>query len=87
MADKKKNTLWEEYKKEFLKSRKRSRKATYKLMNADSVVKKNIYKSVTKAPKRIERMIAFLFIVFVFIIFFIKAKDPSFLEYNISDGK
>ena len=84
---KKKTGIWEEYKKEFLKSRKRSRKATYKLMNADAEVKKNIYKSVTKAPKRIERMIAFLFIVFVFVIFFIKAKDPTFLEYNITDKK
>lgn len=87
MSSSKKNGFFEEYKKEFLKSRKRSRKATYKLMNTDVQIKKNIYKSLTRAPKRIERMIAFLFIVFVFVIFFIKAKDPTFLEYNISDGK
>ena len=87
MSSSKKNSIWDEYKKEFLKSRKRSRKATYKLMNTDVEIKKNIYKSLTKAPKRIERIIGLLFIIFVFIIFFIKAKDPSFLEYNISDGK
>ncbi|MBR4581624.1 MAG: hypothetical protein IKO32_10365 [Lachnospiraceae bacterium] len=87
MSSSKKNSIWDEYKKEFLKSRKRSRKATYKLMNTDVEIKKNIYKSLTRAPKRIERIIGLLFIIFVFIIFFIKAKDPSFLEYNISDGK
>ena len=64
-----------------------SRKATYKLMNVDADIKKNIYRSLTKAPKRIERIIALLFIVFVFIIFFIKVKDPTFLEYNITDKK
>ena len=83
----KKSGIWEEYKKEFVKSRKRSRKATYKLMNVDADIKKNIYRSLTKAPKRIERLIALLFIVFVFVIFFIKAKDPTFLEYNITDKK
>ena len=87
MSSSKKISIWDEYKKEFLKSRKRSRKATYKLMNTDVEIKKNIYKSLTRAPKRIERIIGLLFIIFVFIIFFIKAKDPSFLEYNISDGK
>ena len=60
MSSSKKNGFFEEYKKEFLKSRKRSRKATYKLMNTDVQIKKNIYKSLTRAPKRIERMIAFL---------------------------
>ena len=83
----KKKSLWEEYKEEFIKSRKRSKKATFKLMNADTKIKKNIYKSVTGAPKRMERRIAFFFIVIVFIVFFIKAKDPSFLEWNVSDGK
>lgn len=83
----KKKSIWQEYKDEFLKSRKRSRKATYKLMNADSKIKKNIYKSLTGAPKRFERRLGLLFILLVFVIFFIKAKDPSFLEYNISDGK
>ena len=83
-----KNTsIWDEYKKEFLKSRKRSRKATYKLMNADSKIKKNIYHSLVTAPRRFERLLALVFIVLVFIIFFIKAEDPTFLEYNISDGK
>jgi hypothetical protein len=82
-----KSGIWEEYKREFAKSRKRSRKATYKLMNVDADIKKNIYRSLTKAPKRIERIIALLFIVFVFIIFFIKVKDPTFLEYNITDKK
>ncbi|MBR3636600.1 MAG: hypothetical protein IKN45_01635 [Lachnospiraceae bacterium] len=82
-----KSEIWEEYKREFAKSRKRSRKATYKLMNVDADIKKNIYRSLTKAPKRIERIIALLFIVFVFIIFFIKVKDPTFLEYNITDKK
>ncbi len=81
------NSIFEEYKKEFLKSRKRSRKATYKLMNTDVQIKKNLYKSLTKAPKRFERLMMVVFIIFVFVIFFIKAKDPSFLEYNISDGK
>ena len=83
----KKKSFWEEYKKEFLKSRKRSKKATFKLMNADAKIKKNIYKSVTGAPKRMERRIGLIFIVIVFIIFFIKAKDPSFLEWNVSDKK
>ena len=82
-----KSEIWEEYKREFAKSRKRSRKATYKLMNVDADIKKIIYRSLTKAPKRIERIIALLFIVFVFIIFFIKVKDPTFLEYNITDKK
>ena len=82
-----KSEIWEEYKREFAKSRKRRRKATYKLMNVDADIKKNIYRSLTKAPKRIERIIALLFIVFVFIIFFIKVKDPTFLEYNITDKK
>lgn len=81
------NSIFEEYKKEFLKSRKRSRKATYKLMNTDVQIKKNLYKSLTKAPKRFERLMMVVFIIFVFVIFFIKANDPSFLEYNISDGK
>ena len=81
------NSIFEEYKREFLKSRKRSRKATYKLMNTDVQIKKNLYKSLTKAPKRFERLMMVVFIIFVFVIFFIKAKDPSFLEYNISDGK
>ena len=82
-----KSEIWAEYKRELAKSRKRSRKATYKLMNVDADIKKNIYRSLTKAPKRIERIIALLFIVFVFIIFFIKVKDPTFLEYNITDKK
>ena len=56
-----KSEIWEEYKREFAKSRKRSRKATYKLMNVDADIKKNIYRSLTKAPKRIERIIALLF--------------------------
>jgi len=84
---KKKKSIWEEYKKEFAKSRKRSRKATYKLMNVDSKIKKNIYKSLTKGPKNMERLIGFVFLLFVFVIFVIKAKNPSFLEYNISDRK
>ena len=84
---KKKKSIWEEYKKEFAKSRKRSRKATYKLMNVDSKFKKNIYKSLTKGPKNMERLIGFVFLLFVFVIFVIKAKNPSFLEYNIADRK
>ena len=66
---KKKKSIWEEYKKEFAKSRKRSRKATYKLMNVDSKIKKNIYKSLTKGPKNMERIIGFVFLIFVFVIF------------------
>ena len=84
---KKKKSIWEEYKKEFAKSRKRSRKATYKLMNVDSKIKKNIYKSLTKGPKNMERLIGFVFLLVVFVIFVIKAKNPSFLEYNIADRK
>ena len=84
---KKKKSIWEEYKKEFAKSRKRSRKATYKLMNVDSKIKKKIYKSLTKGPKNMERLIGFVFLLFVFVIFVIKAKNPSFLEYNIADRK
>ena len=84
---KKKKSIWEEYKKEFAKSRKRSRKATYKLMNVDSKIKKNIYKSLTKGPKNMECIIGFVFLIFVFVIFVIKAKNPSFLEYNIADRK
>ena len=60
------NSIFEEYKKEFLKSRKRSRKATYKLMNTDVQIKKNLYKSLTKAPKRFERLMMVVFIIFVF---------------------
>ena len=85
--EKKKKSIWEEYKKEFAKSRKRSRKATYKLMNVDSKIKKNIYKSLTKGPKNMERIIGFVFLIFVFVIFVIKAKNPSFLEFNIADRK
>ena len=83
----KKNSVWEEYKEEFLKSRKRSRKATYKLMNADTKIKKNIYKSLTGAPRRFERFIGFTALIIVFLIFFIKVKDPSFLEWNVVDKK
>ena len=84
---KKKNSIWEEYKTEFLKSRKRSRKATFKLMNADTKIKKNLYKSLTGAPKRFERFIGFVAILIVFAIFFIKVKDPTFLEWNVVDKK
>ena len=84
---KKKKSIWEEYKTEFLKSRKRSRKATFKLMNADTKIKKNLYKSLTGAPKRMERFIGFVAILIVFAIFFIKVKDPTFLEWNVVDKK
>lgn len=83
---KKKHSVWEQYKKEFKKSRKRSRKQTFKLMNVDVKMKKNLYKSLTGSPKRLERWIGVLFMIFVFVIFFIKAKDPSFLEYNVRKG-
>ena len=84
---KKKKSVWEQYKKEFAKYRKRSRKATFKLMNVDSKIKNNIYKSLTKGPKNFERVIGFVFLIFVFVIFVIKAKNPDFLEFNIADKK
>ena len=84
---KKKKSIWQQYKKEFDKSRKRSRKETFRLMNVDSRIKKNVYKSLTGKPKQWDRLVGLVFFILVFVIFFIKAKDPDFLEYNVADGK
>lgn len=68
------------YAKEFKKSRKRSAKWTKKIMNADSEIKKNFYKRITKGPKRLDIFIKIVFVIFVFILFWKKAKNPEFLE-------
>ena len=62
------------------KADKKAKKYTKKIIYAKANNKKRYYRQIVLAPRIMDFTISVLFVLVVFVLFFIKAKHPKFLE-------
>ena len=67
------------------KADKKAKKYTKKIIYAKANNKKRYYRQIVLAPRIMDFTISVLFVLVVFVLFFIKAKHPNFLEGFFSE--
>lgn len=77
---KKPKTIWGKLKEMKRQADKQAKKYTKKIIFAKANNKKYYYRQLVIGPKLLDLTISVIFIIVVFILFFIKAKNPKFLD-------